>query len=105
MVQVLLVIQLIVALALVGVILVQHSEGGALGIGGGGAMSARGKANLLTRATTILAVLFIGLSLLLTIATKNSDDGRSLLETTDVEIEEPVVEPVDDRPQIPDGDQ
>ncbi|MCK5041000.1 MAG: preprotein translocase subunit SecG [Sphingomonadales bacterium] len=99
MVQVLLVIQLLVALALVGVILVQHSEGGALGIGGGGAMSARGKANLLTRATTILAILFIGLSLLLTIATKNAGGERSILETPEIVIEEPE----DETPQIPVG--
>jgi preprotein translocase subunit SecG len=99
MVEVLLVVQLLVALALVGVILVQHSEGGALGIGGGGAMSARGKANLLTRATTILAILFISLSLLLTIATKNADTSRSLLEAPELVIEEPVEE----APQIPTG--
>lgn len=99
MVEVLLVIQLLVALALVGVILVQHSEGGALGIGGGGAMSARGKANLLTRATTVLAVLFIGLSLMLTVATNTSDEGRSLLDMEEIVVEEPE----EDAPQIPDS--
>jgi len=94
--EILLVIQLIVALALVGVILVQHSEGGALGIGGGGAMSARGTANLLTRATTVLAIAFISLSLLLTIVQINSDDNISVLD-------QPVVEePADDTPRIPD---
>ncbi|MCW0181246.1 MAG: preprotein translocase subunit SecG [Zavarzinia sp.] len=66
----LLVLHLILAVALIGVVLVQKSEGGALGIGGsgGGFMSARGAANFLTRATAILAGLFmltsLGLSVL-----------------------------------------
>ena len=66
---VLLVIHLMVVAALVGVVLLQRSEGGALGIGGGGGfMTSRGTANVLTRTTAILAVLFfltsIGLSIL-----------------------------------------
>lgn len=58
----LLVVHSLIAVALVTVILLQRSEGGALGIGGGGGgglVSARGAANLLTRATAILAALFI----------------------------------------------
>ena len=66
---VLIVIHLMIVLALVGVVLIQRSEGGGLGIGGGsGFMSARGTANALTRATAILATLFfitsMGLSIL-----------------------------------------
>jgi len=66
---VLLVIHLMVVVALVGVVLLQRSEGGALGIGGGGGfMTSRGTANVLTRTTAVLAALFfltsIGLSLL-----------------------------------------
>src|SRR6187402_2881805 len=62
-----LVIHTLIAIALVGVILIQRSEGGGLGIGAGpaGLMTARGAANLLTRATTVLAALFIGTSILL----------------------------------------
>ena len=62
----LLVIQAIVAVLLVGVILMQQSEGGGLGMGGSptGLMSARGAADFLTRATTILAAIFISLSIL-----------------------------------------
>ncbi len=62
-----LVIHALIAVALVGVILIQRSEGGGLGIGGGpaGLMTARGAANLLTRATTVLAALFIATSILL----------------------------------------
>ncbi len=66
---VLIVIHLMVVIALVGVVLLQRSEGGGLGIGGGsGFMTARGAANALTRATGILAIAFfvtsLGLSLL-----------------------------------------
>lgn len=61
----LLVVHAIVAAALVGVILMQRSEGGGLGVGGSpsGLMSARGAADFLTRATTILASLFILMSI------------------------------------------
>jgi preprotein translocase subunit SecG len=63
----LLIIQTIVAAAMVGVILMQRSEGGGLGVGGSptGLMSARGAADFLTRATTILAILFVTLSIAL----------------------------------------
>jgi preprotein translocase subunit SecG len=70
--NVLLVIHLLVALALVVVILLQRSEGGALGgLGGGGGaagfVTARGAGNILTRATSILATIFILTSLSLSI--------------------------------------
>lgn len=72
MATVLLVIHLLIAAALVGVVLLQRSEGGALGIGGsggaGGFMTGRGTANMLTRVTAGLAAAFfvtsIGLTLL-----------------------------------------
>jgi preprotein translocase subunit SecG len=56
-----------ITVALVGIVLMQRSEGGALGIGGGGDgfMSGRGAANLLTRTTAILAAVFFATSLLL----------------------------------------
>ncbi|MBB5986194.1 preprotein translocase subunit SecG [Sphingobium lignivorans] len=65
----LLVVQAIIAFALVTVILMQRSEGGGLGMGGSpsGLMSARGAADFLTRATTILAGLFVGLSIVLAV--------------------------------------
>src|ERR1700741_1348395 len=62
MIVILLVIHIMVAIALVAVILLQKSEGGALGMGGGGMsgfMTGRSTANLLTRTTAILAVLFM----------------------------------------------
>lgn len=66
---VIIVIHLMIVLALVGVVLLQRSEGCGLGIGGGsGFMTARGAANTLTRATAILAAAFfvtsLGLSLI-----------------------------------------
>ncbi|MBX3598434.1 MAG: preprotein translocase subunit SecG [Rhizobiaceae bacterium] len=65
---VIIVIHLMIVLALVGVVLLQRSEGGGLGIGGGsGFMSARGAANALTRATAFLAAAFFISSLLLSI--------------------------------------
>ncbi|TWD58002.1 protein translocase subunit secG [Agrobacterium vitis] len=68
---VLIVIHLMIVLALVGVVLIQRSEGGGLGIGGGsGFMSARGAANALTRTTAILAALFFITSLGLGIMTR-----------------------------------
>jgi preprotein translocase subunit SecG len=62
-----LVLQALVAAAMIGVILMQKSEGGGLGVGGspGGMLSARGAADFMTRATTILACLFVGLSIVL----------------------------------------
>ncbi|MBA3941309.1 MAG: preprotein translocase subunit SecG [Sphingopyxis sp.] len=63
----LLVVQALVAAAMIGVILMQKSEGGGLGVGGSpaGLLSARGAADFMTRATTILATAFVGLSILL----------------------------------------
>jgi preprotein translocase subunit SecG len=66
--QVIIVVHLMLVLALIGVVLLQKSEGGGLGIGStGGFMSSRGTANVLTRATAILAALFFTTSLLLSI--------------------------------------
>ena len=66
--HVVIVIHLMLVLALIGVVLLQRSEGGGLGIGGaGGFMTSRGTANVLTRATAILAGLFFATSLLLSI--------------------------------------
>ncbi|MGR7996997.1 MULTISPECIES: preprotein translocase subunit SecG [unclassified Xanthobacter] len=82
---VLIVIHLLVVLALIGVVLIQRSEGGGLGIGGGGGgagggfFTARGTANVLTRVTAILAVLFFITSLSLTIVAGWGRAPRSIL--------------------------
>ena len=70
MIILLLAVHIMVAVALVGVILLQKSEGGALGMGGGGMsgfMTGRSTANLLTRATAILAATFMATSVLLVV--------------------------------------
>ena len=63
----LLIVQTLIATALVSVILMQRSEGGGLGVGGSssGFMTARGAADFLTRATSILGGLFIILAIAL----------------------------------------
>ncbi|EQB32118.1 preprotein translocase subunit SecG [Sphingobium ummariense] len=65
----LLVVQAIVAALLVAVILMQKSEGGGLGVGGSpaGLMSARGAADFLTRSTTVLATIFVSLSIVMAV--------------------------------------
>ncbi len=63
---VVIVIHLMIVVVLIGAVLLQKSEGGGLGMGGGaGFMSSRGTANLLTRTTAVLAVGFFATSLLL----------------------------------------
>ncbi len=91
----LLVVQAIVAVMLVGVILMQQSEGGGLGMGGSpsGLMSARGAADFLTRATTILATLFIGLSILHAVLATRTGSGVSTIDTSLARPQAPVAPP------------
>jgi preprotein translocase subunit SecG len=78
---ILIVIHLMVVLALVGVVLLQRSEGGGLGIGGGsGFMTARGAANALTRTTAILAIAFFATSLALSILARYSERPIDILD-------------------------
>src|SRR5262244_4102137 len=81
---ILLVIHLMLAAALIGTVLLQKSEGGALGIGGGGGMSGfmtgRSTANLLTRTTAILAGAFFATSIVLVLLAAHRNDARSILE-------------------------
>jgi preprotein translocase subunit SecG len=89
---ILLIIHLLLALALVGVILLQRSEGGALGIGGGGMgglMSGRSSANLLTRTTAFLAAGFVATSLLLAIVATYGTAPRSILDQPAAPAAEP----------------
>jgi preprotein translocase subunit SecG len=83
MIILLLVVHILIAIALVGVILLQKSEGGALGMGGGGMsgfMTGRSTANLLTRTTAILAVLFMVTSLSLVWFSNRDRAPRSIIE-------------------------
>ena len=84
MTTVILVIHLMIALALVGTVLLQKSEGGALGIGGGGGgglLTGRGTANLLTRATAVLAAAFFTTSIILTVLAQRASAPGSVFDT------------------------
>jgi len=77
---VIVVIHLMIVVALVGVVLLQRSEGGGLGIGGGsGFMTARGAANALTRATAILAGCFFITSIALTMIARYGEQPTDIL--------------------------
>lgn len=82
MATIILIIHLMLAVALVATVLLQRSEGGALGIGGGGDgfMSGRGAGNALTRATAILAGLFMTTSLALGIIAARGGSADSVLD-------------------------
>lgn len=116
MTTILLIIHLLIALALVGVILLQRSEGGALGIGGGGGgaggglggfMSGRASANLLTRTTALLAVGFIATSLILAILASHRTAPTSILDEPASEpaaTSEPAPVEVPSEPSAPTAD-
>lgn len=88
------VVQALVAAALVGVILMQRSEGGGLGVGGNpsGLMSARGAADFLTRSTAILATLFVVLSIVLAALAVDFSSGRDI--DTSLERGAPAADPL-----------
>jgi len=79
------VIHVLIALALIGVVMLQKSEGGALGMGGGGMsgfMTGRSTANLLTRTTAILAAAFFATSILLVMLSNSVRAPRSIVDET-----------------------
>ena len=98
----LLVVHAIISAALVTVILMQRSEGGGLGMGGSpsGLMSARGAADFLTRATAVLASLFVGLSIVLAVLASTRH-----VQSVDTSLARsaPAV-PINTSPQSPTGD-
>ena len=79
---VIILIHLMIVLAMVGLVLLQKSEGGGLGMGGGtgGFLSSRGTSNVLTRTTAILAALFFVTSLFLSILAGMDRKPRSVLD-------------------------
>ena len=106
MTTVLLIVHLFVTLALIGVVLIQRSEGGGLGIGTsqgmGSFMSGRGTANLLTRATAVLASIFMLLSLTLALMNRGSTGGRqSILDAAPVSSTTPALPAVPPPPAKP----
>ena len=96
----LLIIQSLIAALMVAVILMQKSEGGGLGVGGSpsGLMSARGAADFLTRATAVLATVFILLSILLA--------GLATVERAPVSVDSSLLhqqQPARSAPLVPTG--
>ncbi len=92
------VVQALVAFSLVVVVLMQRSEGGGLGIGGGGSpgglMSARGAADFLTKTTKWLAVLFVTLSIALAAVAIGATSGRSIDDSLDRSVT-PAAQPIE----------
>ncbi|MFP4043876.1 MAG: preprotein translocase subunit SecG [Rhodosalinus sp.] len=103
--NVILIVHLLLALSLIGIVLMQRSEGGGLGMGGGGNVTTgRAGATPLGKVTWILAIAFIGTSLTLTIFAAENATGSSVLDRIggggggSVEETDPSV------PQLPDTD-
>jgi len=98
MMQVLLIVQVLVAAALIGIILIQRSDTDGFGLGSGGGgnfMTGRASASLLTRTTAILAAVFIINSLVLSVLAARTH-GASIVESVvEQESSEPLV------PQVP----
>jgi preprotein translocase subunit SecG len=104
---VLLVLQLIVAIFLVAVILLQRSNGGALsGLGGdnsvGGLLSARGKGNIMTRITAVLATLFFVLSMALSVYYRRVEvKNGSIVDNAPVQQNVPASDTTPAEPEVP----
>lgn len=80
---VIIVIHLMVVATMIGVVLLQKSEGGGLGIGStGGFLSSRGTANVLTRTTAILAATFFATSLVLSVLAGWDRKPHSIIQNT-----------------------
>ena len=101
---ILIIIQLILAIILVALVLLQGSDNEGLGLGGGGGMggmmSARGSANLLSRLTAATATLFMVMSIVLTIAASVGSDKNILQSLPSISSEE---NNVSDEPVIPEN--
>ena len=97
----LMVVQALVGACMVGVILIQKSEGGGLGMGGSptGFMSARGAADFLTRATSVLATIFVVLSIALAALAVKTTTGQGVDTTLNRTV--PVASPAPADPLAP----
>ena len=105
--SVILVIHLLIAIGLVGAILLQKSEGGALGMGGSGSgvaawpgMSGRAAGDLLTRTTAILATCFFLTSFVLAILSGTGRESTSILDQAPAT---PAIPSAPTTPPIPSG--
>ena len=97
--NIILVLNIILATLLVVIILLQKSEGGALGLGASqdSFISSRSAGSVLTKATAIIATLFIITSISLTIISKDEFSNKSVLEKVDEEKDS-------SEPEIPKSD-
>ena len=95
--NIILIIHIIIAVLLIGSVLLQKSEGGALGIGAGNdsLMSSRSAGDFLTKFTTIVAICFIATSIALTVIHKKNNPTGSIID----KIEK--LEKQDNSPKIP----
>lgn len=98
--NVVLTIHLLLAVSLIGVVLLQRSEGGGLGMGGGGAVSGRAAATALGKITWILAAAFIVTSITLTIIAAQNAAGVSVLDR----LTDAPPPPAASAPALPDAD-
>ncbi|HTQ12386.1 MAG TPA: preprotein translocase subunit SecG [Rhizomicrobium sp.] len=106
---ILIIIQLVVSVGLIGVVLLQRSEGGALGMGGGGSglgmFTPRGAADTLTRTTVVLAVLFFVCSLALTILALHGRPQAMTIDSapsgTTVPLNQPKAPSGPAKPEVP----
>ena len=97
-----LIIHIIISISIVGLVLMQRSEGGGLGIGGGNNfMSARGTADLLTRATTILAIAFFCTSILLAMLAGYGKKSSSIIDEVSQESQIENNSSKDAKPSVP----
>ena len=97
--NVVLTIHLILALLLIGVVLLQRSEGGGLGMGGGGAISGRAAATALGKITWGLAICFIATSITMTVLAAKDASTASVIDQ--IGAEQPAPAPA--APALPAG--
>src|SRR5947207_7441401 len=92
MLTLLIIVHLMIVSAMIGVVLLQRSEGGGLGIGGGGGfLTNRGSGNLLTRTTAVLAGIFFVTSLMLSLFAGWDRKPRSILQGPSAPLDGPAV--------------
>jgi preprotein translocase subunit SecG len=98
----LLIVQTLIAVSLIGVILMQRSEGGGLGVGGSssGFMTARGAADFLTRSTAVLGGLFIVLSIVMA-AYAGATREPTKIDTSLANTAAPIQRPAQQQQQAP----
>ncbi len=104
MTTILLVIQVMLALGIIFIVLIQRSENDGFGLGSGGGMgviSGRAKANLLTRSTAILAAAFMINSLLLTILTTQNSTSSLIDRLPDAPMAGEQMTPVEGDESVP----